>query len=79
MGSSPYSPVIPLVICLPLRPLTSALMVQRCSEAFSLRIGLHSPTQIAHPPFLTFDIFSNSVMHGKMPRTVFFHVTPDPP
>lgn len=33
MGSSPYSPVIPLVICLPLRPLTRTLMAPGCSEA----------------------------------------------
>lgn len=34
MGSSPYSPVIPLVICLPLRPLTGTLMAPGCSQAF---------------------------------------------
>lgn len=34
MGSSPYSPVIPLVICLPLRPLTGTLMAPGRSQAF---------------------------------------------
>lgn len=49
MGSSPYSPVVPLVICLPLRPLTGALMARRRSEAFWLWIGLLPAAQIAHP------------------------------
>lgn len=49
-GSSPYSPVIPLVICLPLRPLTGTLMAPGRSEAFRFahRHRL-SNTQIAHP------------------------------
>lgn len=50
MGSSPYSPVIPLVICLPLRPLTGTLMAPGCSQAFlvcgSARL---SNTQTPHP------------------------------
>lgn len=36
MGSSPYSPVIPLVICLPRRPLTGTLMAPGRSQAFWL-------------------------------------------
>lgn len=70
MGSSPYSPVIPLVICLPQRPLTGALMAQRRSEAFWLWIGLLSLTQITHPPFLTSDISSTSATHSEMPQAV---------
>lgn len=53
MGSSPYSPVIPLVICLPPRPLTGALMVRRRGGAFWWQISLlpqpPPPTQNAHP------------------------------
>lgn len=43
MGSSPYSPVIPLVICLPPRPLTGALMVRRRGGAFWWQISLLPP------------------------------------
>lgn len=70
MGSSPYSPVIPLVICLPLRPLTGALMPARSGEAFRWRIGLLNK----HPPFLT---SSTSVVHSEKPHAVLCNAIHD--
>lgn len=66
MGSSPYSPVLPLVICLPPRPLTGALTPQRSSEAFWWWIRLLPPTQNAHP--------STSVAHSEKPQAVLCNV-----
>lgn len=77
MGSSPYSPVIPLVICLPLRPLTGALMALRRSEAFWSWIRLLSRTQSSHPSSILIFFFSFSVAHSKTPQAVFIYVTPD--
>lgn len=70
MGRSPYSPVVPLVICLPLRPLTGALMARRRSEAFWLRIGLLPTAKIAHPtaPLLAFNISSAEALRASCVR-----------
>ena len=73
MGSSPYSPVIPLVICLPPRPLTGTLMPPE--KRRSILVAEQPPaSHLNHPPFLT---SSASVAHSEMPQAVLCSVIPD--
>lgn len=73
MGSSPYSPVIPLVICLPPRPLTGALMPPE--KRRSILVAAQPPaSHLYRPPFLT---SFTSVAHSEMPQAVLCNVTPD--
>ena len=63
MGSSPYSPVIPLVICLPLCLLTSTWMAQGGSEAFRSPIILLPPIHLVSFVILLLSLFHTVRCH----------------